>query len=575
MAFDGITLHSIVDELQVLINGKVNQIYQPDKNNITISVYSKKTYMLNIDTTANNYRIHISTHPKSNPYKAPNFCMLLRKYLAGAKVSNIYVKGLERICYIDFECLNEMNDRVKRTLIIELMGKYSNVILVNENNTIIDALKKFDSESDLTCDVTTSRSIMPARIYKVPSDKKSEITLLSLEQFESIINSSEYKTLDNAIPNLFTGISKMFIQSSLEKLHLSNTVGHNSVNDIFNYINYLLTNSSKIYFGSFKNNYSIFYDSNYSKDSFEINNQLDDFYYDKTENEFFVMYRNNLLKVLSGTLDKLTNKLNNINTKIDSCSNMDKFKLYGELLIANIYRFNHVYTDFVEVENYYDNNELIKINIDNSLTISQNAEKYFKKYNKMKNTLRISEIQKKETQIELDYLGLLVSQLDSCNTIDDVDAIYSSISQNILFNDIKFKKKNKVKMIRKDDNTLNNYMKLKIDDFDVFIGKNNKQNDYLTTKVANDNDYWFHTKDIHGSHLILRCNGEMPKLTTIKKCAKLSAYYSKAKFSSHVPVDYTLVKHVKKPNGSVPGYVIYTNNKTVYVDPENLFVKNV
>ena len=118
-------------------------------------------------------------------------------------------------------------------------------------------------------------------------------------------------------------------------------------------------------------------------------------------------------------------------------------------------------------------------------------------------------------------------------------------------------------------------MKLKIDDFDVFIGKNNKQNDYLTTKVANDNDYWFHTKDIHGSHLILRCNGEMPKLTTIKKCAKLSAYYSKAKFSSHVPVDYTLVKHVKKPNGSVPGYVIYTNNKTVYVDPENLFVKNV
>ncbi|MBR3134812.1 MAG: NFACT family protein [Clostridia bacterium] len=575
MAFDGITLHSIVDELQVLINGKVNQIYQPDKNNITISVYSKKTYMLNIDTTANNYRIHISTHPKSNPYKAPNFCMLLRKYLAGAKVSNIYVKGLERICYIDFECLNEMNDRVKRTLIIELMGKYSNVILVNENNTIIDALKKFDSESDLTCDVTTSRSIMPARIYKVPSDKKSEITLLSLEQFESIINSSEYKTLDNAIPNLFTGISKMFIQSSLEKLHLSNTVGHNSVNDIFNYINYLLTNSSKIYFGSFKNNYSIFYDSNYSKDSFEINNQLDDFYYDKTENEFFVMYRNNLLKVLSGTLDKLTNKLNNINTKIDSCSNMDKFKLYGELLIANIYRFNHVYTDFVEVENYYDNNELIKINIDNSLTISQNAEKYFKKYNKMKNTLRISEIQKKETQIELDYLGLLVSQLDSCNTIDDVDAIYSSISQNILFNDIKFKKKNKVKKIRKDDNTLNNYMKLKIDDFDVFIGKNNKQNDYLTTKVANDNDYWFHTKDIHGSHLILRCNGEMPKLTTIKKCAKLSAYYSKAKFSSHVPVDYTLVKHVKKPNGSVPGYVIYTNNKTVYVDPENLFVKNV
>ena len=187
----------------------------------------------------------------------------------------------------------------------------------------------------------------------------------------------------------------------------------------------------------------------------------------------------------------------------------------------------------------------------------------------MKNTIRISEIQKKETKIELEYLSSLIEQIDYCNNIDDIDEIYANISENILFNDIRFKQKKNIKKMKKDDNALNNYIKLQINGFDVFIGKNNKQNDYLTTKVANDNDLWFHTKDIHGSHLILKSNGETPKLETLNKCASLAAYYSKAKFSSHVPVDYTLIKNVKKPNGAVPGYVIYTNNKTLFVDPSN------
>ncbi|MBR3325313.1 MAG: NFACT family protein [Clostridia bacterium] len=575
MAFDGITLYSVINELKTLVGGKVNQVHQPNNSNITFNIYSKKNYLLNIDTSANNYRIHISNHTNPNPYKAPNFCMLLRKYLIGAKIKRIYMKNLERICYIDFDCFNEMNDMITRTLIIELMGKYSNIVLLNEKHIIIDALKKFDTKNPFEQSHSSARSIMPARKYIEPQETKTEIQSISLDQFKTIISESEYKTLETAIPNLFTGISKMFIQGSLEKLHLSNTIGHKNLIELFNYINDILSAPSLAYCDNFKNNYNI-YCSKEKTDKFsnnlKINNFLDEYYFEKNENEIFYQYRNNLLKVLSGTLDKLTNKLNNINNKIKSCENMDIVQLYGELLIANIYRFQNIHDDYVEVENYSNNNEIIKINIDSNLSISQNAEKYFKKYNKMKNTLRIAEIQKKETNLELKYLETLINQLDYCDSIDEVDSIYNKISENILFSDIKFKKKNNTKKYKQNENSLTNYMKLKIDNFDVYIGKNNKQNDYLTTRVASDNDYWFHTKDIHGSHLILRCNGEMPKLSTIKQCAKLASYYSKAKFSSHVPVDYTLVKNVKKPHGAVPGYVIYTNNKTIFVEPESAAV---
>lgn len=320
--------------------------------------------------------------------------------------------------------------------------------------------------------------------------------------------------------------------------------------------------------------------------NFAVNFFIDDFYYGKAKEDAFINYRNELLKILSHTLDKLISKLNNINEKINSCENMDRYKLYGELLISNIYKLGDLNKNntiikylsetnnkesenkkaIVTLENYYDNNNLVDIEIDTNLSIAQNAEKYFKKYNKMKNTLSIVSIQKKQTNTELNYLESLIQELDNCQNVSDVDEVYDEISANILFNDLNFKNKKK-QSNKETPSMLNNYIKLQVDGYDVYIGKNNKQNDYLTLKVANDNDYWFHAKDIHGSHLILRCNGEMPKISTITKCAKLCAYYSKAKFSSHVPVDYTLIKHVKKPHGANPGYVIYTNNKTVYVDP--------
>ena len=589
MAFDGIVLKKVVDELQVLQNGKVNRIYEPNKNELLLSIYANgNTYALNIDISANNYRVNLTTNEKPNPFVAPNFCMLLRKYLINSRINKIYTNGLERICFIEFECFNEMNDKIYRTLVVELMGKYSNVILVNSENTIIDALKRFDSES-------ARRDIMPGRKYVFPNSDKQDFLSYTEKDFVDYCMKSDYHTLDSLLPSSFTGISKLFIESCLEELKISNTVTENSLKEIYKYINDILNGYSIC--KNYKNNYTIFKyheensalassdaemkpsnssDNNINNNatnSLQINFFLDDFYFSKAQEDIFKNYRNNLLKVINGTLDKLTRKLDNINAKIESCKNMEQYKTYGELLIANIYRIDtlKISDNFVELENYYDNNNLVKIPINNELSTSQNAENYFKKYNKQKNTLEIVNTQKKDSEKELDYLESLIYELDNANDLDSVNEIYNEISENLLFNDNTNLKSNKMQNrgIKRETSSIDNYMRMTIDGYTVLIGKNNRQNDYLTMKVANDNDYWFHTKDIHGSHVILRCGGDMPKMETIIKCAKIAAYYSKAKFSSNVPVDYTLVKYVKKPNGAVPGYVIYTNQKTVNVEPSS------
>ena len=293
MAFDGITLNAVVNELQILKGAKVNSINQPDKNSIVISVYNGNNFAINIDTSANNYRIHLTTHSRKNPLNALNFCMCLRKQLNRAKIDSIYMKDLERICYIKFSTYNEMNDLVNKTLIIELMGKYSNIILVNENFKIIDALKKFDNFDVLNHSenfdslkkeksndglhslknesfekgnhsnndglIEKSRGIMPGREYIEPVDEKYNFKKTSENEFIEIIEKSSYKTLESAIPNLFTGISKLFVQNIINALELTNTISRKSLKNIYEYINEIIdcSNSSNLKLIINKNNYSV------------------------------------------------------------------------------------------------------------------------------------------------------------------------------------------------------------------------------------------------------------------------------------------------------------------------------
>jgi len=567
MAFDGIVLKNITNELKELINGKINKIQQSSKDNLTLSIYNQNPYNLYIDISANNYRVNLTTHSEKNLQTPSNFCMVLRKYITSAKITNIYSLGLERILYIEFETYNEMNDLIKRYLVCELMGKYSNILLLNEHFNIIDALKKFDGND-------ISRDIMPDRHYNLPNDIKNDFTKTNEAEFIKIINNSEFKTLETAIPSLFTGISKLYIQSLINELKLSNTISDKSLKEIYKAISDSITNGKGI---NFKNNYTIVPTTN--SNNLELNNFLDKFYYNKNKIEDFNNYKSILLKIINNTLDKITSKLLNIDEKIKSTANMDELKLYGELILANIYQFNEKELEYnkiskLKVVNYYTN-ENVEIEIDFTKSLSKNADNYFKKYNKAKNTLKVCKIQQEETNKELDYLQSLLYQLDNSTTITDLDDIYDEINEQILFTNSALKK------IKKHQNpnqkpkkaelpSLTNYIKTTVDDYQVLIGKNNKQNDYLTKTVANESDIWMHTKDIHGSHVILRTNGQTPKISTIEKVASLAAYYSKARFSSHVPVDYTQIKYVKKPNGSVPGYVIYTNNKTIYVTPSSL-----
>lgn len=582
MAFDGITAKSIVSELnQFIIGGKINKIYEPNKNEIILGIYNNgKNYALNCTISVDNYRVNLTTSSKPNPLNAPNFCMLLRKHLIGGRIKSISMPGLERIIVIELECYNELNDLSSKKLVVELMGKHSNIILLNNKDIIIDSLRHLDSSSNST------RDILPAHPYEFPEVTKLDfLRVNSFDEFYA--NTCNLEDLDNGISNTFNGISKLFIQSILAENNMENTVTKENLEVIYNYLKNCLNNT--VYFKHYNNDYTLtIVEPPYSDDAENIDNKeqskidtslpylnffLDDFYTNKEHISDFLNYRNTVLKLVDATLKKITKKLKNINIKLKECEEKDKFQLYGELITANMYRYKEFDNDFIEVENYYDNNSLIKIPVNKNLSPSVNAKNYYKKYNKLKNALAVVNKQKSETIGEIDYIETIIYSLENAKTLDDIEEIYSEIKENDLF----FNKKNKPSSNLKSEKRKNKNKKLdkeyvtleyKIDNYTFFVGKNNKQNDYLSTKVMKSHDIWFHTKDIHGSHGVLVTKNTTPPIDVLIRCAQIVAYYSKARLSSNVPVDYTFGKYVKKPSGSKPGFVIYTNNSTINVNPE-------
>ena len=570
MAFDGIVTKSIVSELnKFILDGKINKVFEPNKNEIILGIYNKgKNYALNCAISVDNYRINLTTNSKPNPLNAPNFCMLLRKHIIGGKIKNISTQGLERIVVLDLECYNELNDLITKKLVIELMGKHSNIILLNDKNIIIDSLRHLDSSSN------SLRDILPAHPYEFPEVSKKDFTQISnFDEFYSL--TKDLDDLDNGISNTFNGISKLFIQSVLEENQLENIANKDNLKIVYNYLHNCINNS--VYLKKYNNDYTITLENKSDDTQTDLpylNFFIDDFYTLKETTNDFLNYRNTVLKLVDGTLKKITKKLKNINAKLKECDDKDKFQLYGELLTANMYKFKEFDNDYVEVENYYDNNKLIKIPVNKYISPSANVKNYFKKYNKLKNALKIVNQQKVETIGELDYIETIIYSLDNAKTITDIEEIYSEIKENDLF----FSKKNKIgqnvkstKLKNKNKKIEKEYVPIeyKIDDYTFLVGKNNKQNDYLSTKVLKSHDMWFHTKDIHGSHGVLLTNNSTPSIDVIIKCAQIVAYYSKARLSSNVPVDYTFGKYVKKPSNSKPGFVIYTNNSTVNVNPKN------
>ncbi|MCI8383282.1 MAG: fibronectin/fibrinogen-binding protein [Clostridia bacterium] len=566
MAYDGIVTKAIASELQTLSGARIDKIFQPNKNTILLGFYFDGTnYLLNICVDSSNYRVHLTTHPKPNPKIAPNFCMVLRKHLLGLRIKNIITNHLERLIIIDLEGFDDVDDIISKRLIIELMGKHCNVILLDDQNVIIDSLRHIHNED-------STRAIVPHVKYTYPTTNK--FNFLDCPTFEDFYQKLSSNQL---IHETFNGISKTFIEASLKHLNLAE-LNQATLKTMYEYTKKIIdkTDGNSLEFqiiNDKKKDYFLIETAN-SK-PFHLNFFLDDFYDEKENLQEFKSTRDSILKIILDLLKKYKTRLLHINEKLASCENMEQYQLYGELIIANLYQIKNENTNEIRLTNYY-NNEEITIPLDCRYTPSINAKRFFKKYQKLKNTLEIVSLQKEETLKELSYIESIVYELENCRSMEEVSEIFEEISEHVIFKEktqhLAKPKKAKVKKssLTKNKNVSFNPLKYKIDGYTLLVGRNNKENDYLTLKYAQKTDLWFHTKDIPSSHAILQLptNTEVEQ-SILLKCAEIVAFHSKAKNSSHVPVDFCQVKFVKKPNSAKPGMVIYTQNKTLFVNPKD------
>ena len=545
MAFDAIVTKAIATELQLLSGARIDKIFEPDKNEVILGFYLNGiNYALNICIDPQNYRVNLTTNLKKNSKEAPNFCMVLRKHLIGLHIKNIITNNLERIITIEFEGFDEIDDIISKKLVIELMGKHCNIILLDDENIIIDSLRHINSENSL-------RTILPHIKYISPkTDKYNFLECLEFKDFYNKLPSNiDILNISSIISSLFNGISKSFLDASINQLNIKE-VNIKTLETLYNYINEIINNTDNLklkfqnIFDDKKNVKDYFLTVSQDYTPFSLNFFIDDFYYKKETAYNFKTYRDSILKMILEILKKYKKRLYNIDEKLKSCDNMQIYKLYGELIIANLYKIKDNNLEFITLENYYNNNEEITIPLDKRFSASLNAKNYFKKYNKLKNTLEVVTNQKQETLKELDYIESIVYELENCKTIEEVSQIYEEISENVIFKERtnKYKKQKNIK-VKKTNLTKNkeisfNPLKYSIGEFTLLVGRNNKENDYLTLKYANNSDLWFHTKDIHGSHaiLLLRDTNIVPNEVLVK-CAEITAYHSKARNSSNAPVD--------------------------------------
>ena len=560
MGYCGIITKAIAKELSTLNYGRIDKIVQSSKNDLQIGIYANnQNYTLHISTDSSFYRVCLTKYLQDSPKIPTNFCMVLRKHLLGLRLNSIYTTNLERIITFEFTGFDDVDDVINKKLIVELMGKHCNIILLEDNGYIIESLRHI---------VSDVRNIVPHKKYILPTSDK--------------INFLDIKNLNFNISSDFVGISKSHINylfntnnknSDLTYNTLLNTV--HSI-DSFNYslIHFKLPNSQK-------EDFCLINNSNKKEilatTNLTLNFEIDEIYYTKETKSQFTNFSNKLKSLVNTTYSKLSKRLRNIDQKLFECSNMDMYRLYGELITANLYKLPNYNVESVEVENYYDNNNLLTISLDKKYLPSINAKKFYKKYNKLNNTLKIVSIQKKETLEELKYLESILYEIDSSKTISEFKEIEQEILTNNLFkttcpkhklDSIKHSKRNNKNSKQDTNNKSFNPRKYIINGYTFLVGRNNHENDYLTLKYAKKTDIWFHTKDLHGSHCILCLdNKPSPDFDTISKSCSIAAYFSKGVNSSNVPVDYCFTKFVKKPNSSRPGMVIYTNNKTLIVNP--------
>lgn len=562
MALDGIYLYSLINELKdFAINSKIDKVNQPEKDEIVLTLRGKGTKKLLISSSSNYPRLHFTTINKINPLKAPVFCMVLRKYLIGGKIIDITQYSTDRIISIDIENKDELGFDSKYSLIVEIMARHSNITLVRKrDNKIMESIKHIHSNKN------SYRVLYPGATFIMPptsnklnpfSFTKEELKNLLKENInfnESIFSKIITGVGKNLSNDLFIEYKNKFNDLTIDNLSLF-------ITDYFKNIlkdnkNILFFKEGKVIDFYFKDLISL---NNCEKKYFESHSDtLDNFYATKDKQDRLHSKGLDIQRLINTNIERCLKKIKILEKTLKECETKEDYRIKGELLTSYIYGFKKGDKD-VSVLNYYsENEEYLKISLDENKTPSENIQFYFKKYNKLKNAEEASINQLSINEDELNYLNSVLTSLETADNYADIEEIKKELIETGYVRFRKEKNKNKIK-------TNKPLHFISSDGIDIYVGKNNIQNDYLTLKFAEKTDTWLHTKIIPGSHVIIK--GKNIPESTLLEAATLAAFYSKGKNSTKVPVDYTLVKNVKKPSGAKPGMVIYSTNKTLYIDP--------
>ena len=584
MALDGLVIHSIVDELNnKLLGGKIDKVYQPENDEVVLHIRNnKENFKLVLSCSASNPRVYLTNnYKKENPINAPMFCMLFRKYIQGGNIVSVSQVDFERIIKISVESLDELKEKTTKDIIIEIMGRHSNIILTHSlDNKIIDSAKRIPPS------VSRVRQILPGQTYILPpaQDKLNPINNIDINLFTSILNSFD-GCIFKGIYSKFLGISPVIakeicFRANVDKNTLINEISSNDINKVYTEFNNLFRDiSNNTYNPSMVIDESIdkvldFSCINLSQFSHlsiinddSMSKILENYYATKDIKDRIHQRSSDLRKSISIKLDRLYNKLNKQEKELIDSENADIYKVKGELITSYIYMIEKGMEN-IEVSNFYDPEyKNIKISLNKNLTPSENAQKYFKKYNKMKTAKKEITSQMEITKEEVIYLENILLSIENCENIAELTDIREELTK-VGYLRGKVNSKKEIKLTTKPHEFISS------DGFKILVGKNNKQNDHLTLKIASNDDIWMHTKNIPGSHVIIQTEGKEVSDETIFEGAMLAAYFSKSKLSSQVPVDYTKKKNIKKPNGAKPGMVIYETNHTIYVTPtEELVAK--
>ena len=553
MAFDGIITSAMTKELaSQIVQGKIDRVHQPEPDELVLGIYTRSG-IRRLYATVDNSCAHVRFMKESpvNPPQPLAFCMLLRKHLIGGRIVSVEQKDCERIIEISVETLDELGFNVSKKLIFEMMGKYNNIILVNtQTGKIIDAVRRISFDSN------RMRAILPGCVYEYP-EAQDKIPWREATAEDLAEAGPTWKSVLSHIGGISPAIARQLVLEEDRRGFLERIAGSIEALDFVPRVYLDDQNTPREFHITPLTEYE---ESCECKLFDSLSEALGYFHEHRQSSNRARQKANELLRAVNKALDRNYLKAQRLQEDLMKAKNSEEQRLFGELLMANLHRMKPGMSE-VTVQNYYDGSD-VTIRLDPKLSPNKNAQAYFKRYGKAKTAVHEKAVQIEENQRNIDYLESVLTYLDNADDVREIEALREELEDTGYIRRRKDPHKARKKKYRAEPHRFESS-----DGFPILVGRNNKENDYLTLQMAAKTDVWLHTKDIPGSHVIVQTGGSEISETAVLEAARIAAYFSKGRSSGNVPVDYVRVRYVKKPSGAKPGMVIFTNNRTVYVDP--------